>query len=492
MFNSDFWPTPFNVVERMFDVVDPTGMIILEPSAGMGNIVIKAKERGANVIACEKDERLKLILENECDIIESDFFNVTSDRISHIHAIYMNPPFSNADNHILHAFNIAPEGCEIVALCNEQTIKNSYSGKRKELLDIIAQYGYHESWEDCFSQADRQTEVNVSMVYIRKPKTNSEGIDYSDFFLDEEPESDLGEGIMNYDAIRDIVNRYVAAVKLYEDQIKVGVKMRELINIFPTYNNNKGSEEKMKYISCNPEKVESYKSDFKKGLQKRAWKFIFDKLDLQKYSTKGLKEDINKFVEQRSNIPFTMKNIYKMLEIVIGTSSSRMDKALEEVFDKLTKHYDENRYHVEGWKTNSHYLVNQKFIINNMCSVGWSGEIDFKYYNNGELIEDLQKALCHMTAKRYEEMVTLHQRIRGTKYNPETKKDETIERPAWGTWFDWGFFECRCYKKGTMHFKFKDENIWHSFNKNVARIKGYPLFEGNSKRSGYKKTYSTI
>ena len=55
-----------------------------------------------------------------------------------------------------------------------------------------------------------------------------------------------------------------------------------------------------------------------------------------------------------------MKNIYRMLEIVIGTQSQRMDKAMIEVFDKVTERYSENRYNLEGWKTNSHYLVNKK------------------------------------------------------------------------------------------------------------------------------------
>ena len=25
-----------------------------------------------------------------------------------------------------------------------------------------------------------------------------------------------------------------------------------------------------------------------------------------------------------------------------------------------------------------------------------------------------------------------------------------------GQWFDWNFFECKSYKKGTLHVKFKD------------------------------------
>lgn len=53
----------------------------------------------------------------------------------------MNPPFSNAAKHILHAWEIAPEGCEIISLCNWETIKNSYSSERRQLEEIIDNYG---------------------------------------------------------------------------------------------------------------------------------------------------------------------------------------------------------------------------------------------------------------------------------------------------------------------------------------------------------------
>jgi hypothetical protein len=61
------------------------------------------------------------------------------------------------------------------------------------------------------------------------------------------------------------------------------------------------------------------------------------------------------------------------------------------------------------------------------------------------------------------------------------------DAPKWGEWFDWGFFECRGYKKGTMHFKFKDQDLWAKFNQHVSRIKGYPLFEAVKSKEPRKK-----
>jgi hypothetical protein len=46
-----------------------------------------------------------------------------------------------------------------------------------------------------------------------------------------------------------------------------------------------------------------------------------------------------------------------------------------------------------------------------------------------------------------------------------------------GMWYDWGFFLFRPYKKGTVHFQFKDPEHWAALNARYARIKGQVLPE---------------
>ena len=62
---------------------------------------------------------------------------------------------------------------------------------------------------------------------------------------------------------------------------------------------------------------------------------MFSKFDMNKYITKGVKEDINKFVETQSSVPFKMANIYKMIELIAGTHEGRMKQVLIEASDKL-------------------------------------------------------------------------------------------------------------------------------------------------------------
>jgi hypothetical protein len=398
----------------------------------------------------------------KCRVIAPNFFTVTSSQVSHIDAIVMNPPFSQDEKHILHAYNIAPPGCRITALCNLNTLENKYSSRRRELANIIEEHGYYENLGNCFSTAERKTDVEVALVKITKPGTATKD-EFEGFFMEDDPEEAQGNGIISYNVVRDLVNRYVAAVKLFDQQLSIGMKMDALLS---------GYYGEVLAFICTENGQPKLRNDFKKGLQKAGWEFIFKKMNMDKYATKGLKEDINKFVEQQQNIPFTMRNIYRMLDIVVGTQSQRMDKALLEVFEKLTEHHHDNRYNIEGWKTNSHFLVNRKFILPHICwqDQRWhkgESKIRMGYGENVDFIEDLMKALCYLTGDRYEEFGRLSYNISRCEHN-------------YGEWFEWGYFRVKAFKKGSMHFEFKDEDLWGKFNQRIAKLKGYPLFEGKA------------
>lgn len=470
MFDPDFFPTPENVIATMLNGYSLEGKTILEPSAGKGDIVDFCIGAGAFLIACEKQAELKKILQTKCNVIEDDFLNLTSDRISHIDMIVMNPPFSKCEQHILHAFEIAPAGCEIISLCNSSMVDNKYSRIRQAVADIIEANGSYEELGDCFATAERKTGVNVSLLRLKKPGTNYNS-EFEGFFMEDDPEEVGENGLMPYNFVRDLVNRYVAAVKIYDEQLNAAVKMNNLTSSFYS---SKFS------FSCTEQEKPVHRNEFKKDLQKSAWKYVFNKMNMRKFTTKGLEKEINKFVEQQTAIPFTMKNIYRMIEIVIGTHKERMDKAILEVFDRLTMYHDDNRYHVEGWKSNSHYLIGQKFIMPYISESDYSGGMKCTHHDISH-IDDMVKALCFITGQNYDDFESLWHFMNCKKLNGSYVKYH------WNTWYDWGFFEIKGFKKGTMHFKFKDLDVWAKFNQHVSRLKGYPLFEGKEETKYQKR-----
>lgn len=508
MFNANYYPTPEHLFETIVQGETLTGKKVFEPSAGGGHMVTYCQRAGAEVVASETDAELRKILATKCHIIANDFLTVTADMVSHIDYIIMNPPFSADERHILHAYNIAPAGCKIRALCNLNTVKHTEGYQaRRELKALLSTQGGYLDLGQAFTTAERKTNVEVALVMLQKPGAGYE-TEFEGFFMEEEPGQEEGAtaGLMSYNVIRDLVHRYIEAVKIYDDQLNTAVKLNGVIA--PFHNESLG-------FQCTKEGYQQNRGQFKKDLQKSAWAHIFNKLDMGRIATQGLKADINKFVENQNAVPFTMKNIYRMLEIVIGTTGQRMDKAILEVFDRLTEHHHENRHKVEGWKTNSHYLLGQKFILPRMCQVDkyHTGESLCNVYGGYfPLVEDLLKAMCYLTGDNYDHKLSLDVHIRNRYkiknkttgayvqgyYNVFTDLDRAKQRLAelntdgdryeiedspvtYGNLFDWGYFQVRAYKKGTMHFQFKDPELWARLNQRIAKLKGYPLFEHTSR-----------
>lgn len=495
-YNKDFYPTPDNVIAMMgIDCYEKT---VLEPQAGKGNIVEWLQRHGAaEVLAMEFDKDLAEIVKSKAKFLGHDFLELQAEQVSHIQMIVMNPPFSNGDKHLLKAWEIAPPGCEIISLLNHATYDNQYTRSRKEMDALIKTYGSIENIGGCFDEAERETEVEIALVKLYKPQ--EEGNEFDGFFMDEDEEPQ-GDGIMRYDAVRDVVNSYVGAVKCFDEHKAIADKMGRFTQKF-----NVGTFGF--YVSH--DKTVYTKEDFRKELQKKSWTYLFSLLKLDKYLTQGVMKDINKFVENQQKVPFTMRNVYKMFEIIRGTSSSIFDRALVEAVECFTRHTDENRYNVEGWKTNAGHLLNKKIVIPCMVEVGYSGQLKRRYGRYDDNLNDLIKVMCNVEGKNFDSVPSFGDRLNyaymlydGDEYvrqvgtdwgfsnayeeilNVQKKAAEAGRKLAvrhtaieFGVWMDWGFFKLKGFKKGTVHLQFKDEKVWARLNQRYAKIKGQVLPE---------------
>lgn len=492
--NPDFYPTPDSVIEKMMLGEDFVGKTILEPSAGKGNIVDWLKSHGAGqVIACENDPNIRKLLNGKCEIIADDFLTVTSDMVSHVQHIVMNPPFSKGVEHILHAYKIAPAGCVITALCNDDSIsKRHHCEKNRELAELVEMNGREEYLGNVFEHdAERKTRCYITMLKLYKYGEGDQ--EFSDYFFSNYDEdianANEKEGIMPYNFIREIVNRYVSAVKMFDETVEATKRINEAAT-YVEYTQEKDSngnliQKKREYgylpisfkaVSANERATDVTHASYRKALQKYYWRIIFDKLNMRKYATKKLDEDINKFIENNQHVPFTMKNIYRVLDIVIQTNGQRMQRALEEAFDMVCSFSAENSGAGEKWKTNANYMVNRKFIVPYMTDYASYGHknqyVTLSYHGNTREIEDVCKALCYITGIDYDKVDSLSDVVRSSR----------LSGFSWGEWFRWGFFRCKAYKKGTMHFEFLDEDVWFKFNYEVAKNRGWDLPKKTKKK----------
>jgi hypothetical protein len=462
MFNPDFYPTPPEVAATMLDPLDLRGRVVVEPSAGSGNLVSECLARGAaEVLTVEPEPKLRAILAAipGSRLISNDWLAVTSEQISHVGLIVMNPPFSADERHILHAWQVAQAGCDIVALCNWNTVSNEHWGNRasRELCTLIEQYGSRQKLGPVFEDAERTTRCEIGMVRLTKPGQRVSGADEFDgFFLGPDDIEAEGQGLIKYRRSRDLVNRYVEACKIYDQQLEAGVRLQAQVG--DIYKGELG-------IQITMEGCAASRNRFRKELQKSFWKSVIAEMLPREMATSQLQGDINKFVEQQVQVPFTERNLFRMLQIIAGTTDQRIDRAVEAAFDELTRHTHENRWQVEGWKTNDAYLFNQKFIVPYLVEPDWSGgTVSIRYGGNKSRVQDLVKALCYITGRKYEQV-------------EKPDRPAGFDRLEPGVWHDWGFFEFKVFKKGTGHFRFKDLEDWAALNARVARIKGLVLPE---------------
>ncbi len=232
MFNPDFYPTPETVAATMLDPLDLRGRVVVEPSAGSGNLVRACLERGAEeVLMVEPEPKLRAILAAIPGgrLIGNDWLQVQAEQIAHVHVIAINPPFSADERHILHAWAIAPAGCEIVSLCNANTIAPGRWGSRasQELRTTSEQYGSRQNLGPVFEDAERTTRCEIGLVRLTKPGQCVSGADEFDgFFLGPDDIEAQGEGIIPYRRSRDLVNRYVEACRIYDQQLDAGVRLQ--------------------------------------------------------------------------------------------------------------------------------------------------------------------------------------------------------------------------------------------------------------------------
>ena len=462
MFHKEFYPTPVEVLDMM--AIECSGKIVLEPHAGKGDIVKYLNSHGALAVACcEINPDLRSISGKYGDMIGEDFLKITAEDISHVDMIVMNPPFSNADEHILHAWEIAPEGCEIISLCNWETVENGFSIRRNRLVSKVHDHGIKQCLGSVFDTAERKTGVDIGLIKLYKPVVNDH-TKYEGFFMEEEPEEECADGIMSYNEIRATVNRYVAAAKKFKEVENVMSELGALTSPL-------GVSAPGMTLSYNDHLTSS--EQYLKWLQKGAWDHLFSKMNLKKFVTSKVMEDINKFVETQHNVPFTMRNVYHMFDIIVGTRENTLNKALEEAIDNFTRYTHENRFHVEGWKTNSGHMLNRKFIVHYCVEKSWSGKMAFCHSGHVDKINDLAKVLCNITGTDYNKVGDIRD-----AYKDKDHRRVDLET---NTWYDWGFFQFKVFKKGTMHVKFMNEDDWYLLNQKYGELKGFSLYESAKK-----------
>lgn len=510
--NPDFFPTLRPIARKMLSkITNRDAKYFLEPSAGKGDIadVIRQpmtseefeaehpieqgedKRRYRDAYRWTRDDRrihvdvienypdlIQVLRGKEYDVVGFDW--LTYEGVSYYDAILMNPPFSVGSKHLMKAWDFLHQG-EIVCLLNEETIKNPCTEERKRLAQIIQEFGTVEYLGDCFSTAEHKTAVNVALVYLKKTakddapdlwakKTTEEkqyGVDY--------------DGDINMLAIRDNLGNmehwfnmanehwikgieHIRKAKLYMDQNKVSDSRGS------SNDNDFG-----KILEMALSNVHTCRAEYLRRHRKLAWTSVFQQMDFNRWLDSKQQDTFLRDVQRDSTIPFTAQNIKSTLENVFMSRKKLFEESVARVFDDLCGHAVENasgpvmperlKNHWnrgEGWKTNDNYKVNKKLIFPYGVTYDWSG-FHTPYSGDARTIySDLDRILCVLDGTPFDKCYTVGHSL-------EEKCRTVNKQTNSGGWtFQSEYFEGRFFKKGTVHLKWKRNDLWERFNLTAA------------------------
>lgn len=478
MFDSEFYPTPPEVIAQMLRHADiKRDNYILEPSAGKGDILdyiskVNRSYDTPKLYAIEQHPELRMILnEKDYKVIGDNFLEYSSDM--HFDYIIMNPPFSNGDEHLLKAWDILHTGT-IICLLNSATVRNPHTMRRKRLNGIIANNGEIYELGRAFDTAERKTNVEVSMVVLKKV-----GEDRFKFNIeyDKEQKTTLDEETLNNQiATNDVIGNLVSFFNLTKGTAIDLIRTKEKMKFYaePLIDDNLGYRTKdlLKEIMESDSNNIGY-NKFLQSLKSLAWSKVLDQPSINKFVTSSVRQDLHEFIKQKGDMDFTERNIQNIITELMLNKQNILFKCVTDTFDQMCSFDKNNQIHVEGWKTNSAYKVNKRVILpNHIECIDYSSYDDFRLnyrYNYSSGVSDIDKAMCLVDGKDYENIYTIKSAlesefniIKVDGYQNGTNNKCESE-----------YFNLKFYKKGTLHLQFKDDKLWEQFNIMAAQGKNW-------------------
>jgi hypothetical protein len=313
---------------------------------------------------------------------------------------------------------------------------------------------------NCFHDAERKTNVSVVLVKVHrkanlefdftfKPKASNE--------KQYKPEDFENKNISKQDIFENLEIRYNKAKDIYKEIL---YKQQELE--FYSRGLVSGSNEILKFIKDDVSNPINCMEHFSSSLKKACWDNVFNNTKFSEVVTTSVRKNFYKFQETQASMGFTKENLENLFADIFENKGNIMQKCIEESFDAITKYHEDNRVHIEGWKTNERYKANIKFILP-FSLTKWSKSISlsYTYHNCADTITDIEKGLCFISGKKISECDSIAKQF----------QDHKIEE--YNHWYDSEFFEFKCFKKGTIHFKFKSEELWDKFNLIACKNKNW-------------------
>lgn len=508
--NPDLFPTPDWLVKKMLSKVDFKNQKIkniLEPSAGLGNIidVINSdinRHSNYNVCAIEIDNKCRnVLLSKNVKVIDSDFLAYNG--LEQFDLIIANFPFSDGDKHLHKALDVLFSG-QIVCLLNAETIKNPYSNSRKDLVSKLNKLDAKiEYLQNAFSDADRKTNVETALIYIEKIRDVETEL-FNNISSSEDSFDDLKESfeVATKDNIGNIVKRYNQDKETVTSQIMDFYRNYKKVSKYLTLavigediqRHSQNVKQDTKELT---EIMKDKLNHFVTKLKRDYWLEAMSLNEIKSRLTSQKKQELQSELNQYCNMDFTASNIKIFIENLVAKYPTMIDEAIDEMFDKFTQYafrdgrntnneYSKNIHLYNGWKTNQAYKVNKKIILPFRADYGnrlygdkqdFLDDIDlvFNYFDNNNLEN---KLLTFQSPTGYKEITETNSTGKIVACSLENGITKNIETR---------YFTITFYLKGTVHLVFNDLDMLRRFNIFVGKKRNYlPSDYGYTEKQNFK------
>ncbi len=466
MFSNTFYPTPRWLVQ---DMIRPYKLgdieaYVLDPSAGKGDIldVIREQGRGGylHLYAVEIEPELRSILEGKgYPVVGTDFLSYVP-RIHFTHII-MNPPFNDAEDHLLHAWDMLYEG-EIACLMNATSLEGKTT-KERTIRNLLADHGSVENIGAAFANAERPTQAVIALVRLTKRVNHTAKLDFDVTNDREEPSFDDGAGqeVVLNGYVANLLAFFNAALHHYEAYNRTRQDLLRYVKPFGEYYNEQHGKtvNAMDAADQKDTPTERYNT-FVSLLQESAWQKILGHPGFQSILTERARNMMKEFRTRQRRVDFNEANIKAMFDALLMKEDEFLTGAVLDAFDTMTKYHKENRIYFEGWKTNDCWKVNRRVVLpNHVEAIEREYDTFHINYSYRDALCDIDRAMCVIGKRPFNAITTIEAALERA-WHINNKRPGECEST---------FFQLRYYKKGTLHLRFLDEALWNEFNLAAAR-----------------------
>ena len=261
-----------------------------------------------------------------------------------------------------------------------------------------------------------------------------------------ETDSDL----VKWQPIRAMIEQYNQAQAEITEGFKLLASAKQRMKVFGTYNDSIIKRDLRDYEISNGATKGSL-DVIKKG----AWRGIVDRTQVRNLMTEKRVGELDRQLETGEGLPpLTMESVQAFLEELGSNMDSLLSETLTEAFETLRPRRSE-------YKTNTEYEIGERAILNYVIDHDNWGFTRLSHYREASLrsIDNAFHLLDGKGPVKFPgDLVTM---VRGAIQDKEWQCETE-------------YFECKWYKKGSFHVRFKRLDLVKELNRRAGgnRLKG--------------------